>query len=68
MAMALTDLARKGHTHPIPGAAKVEVTSDGRKLPSELQDMENLCLWTKRIMRANDVNPDPIPQWSFAPR
>ena len=33
--------------------------SDGRKTPSEVQDMENLRLWTKRLMRANEVNPDP---------
>ena len=31
----------------------------GEKLPSELQDIESLRLWTTRIMRANDVNPDP---------
>ena len=31
----------------------------GEKLPSEVQDMENLRLWTKRLMRANEVNPDP---------
>ena len=52
--------AQRPSTHPIPGAAMGGVSYQmGEKLPSELQDMESLRLWTKRIMRANDVNPDP---------
>tara|TARA_X000001036_G_scaffold397191_1_gene399254 strand:- start:48 stop:845 length:798 start_codon:yes stop_codon:yes gene_type:complete len=31
----------------------------GEKLPTQVQDMESLRLWTKRLMRANEVNPDP---------
>ncbi len=52
--------AQRPSTHPIPGAAMGGVSYQmGEKLPSELQDIESLRLWTKRIMRANDVNPDP---------
>ena len=52
--------ALRPSTHPIPGAAMGGVAYQmGEKLPSEVQDMENLRLWTKRLMRANEVNPDP---------
>ena len=52
--------ALRPSTHPIPGAAMGGVVYQmGEKLPSEVQDMENLRLWTKRLMRANEVNPDP---------
>ena len=31
----------------------------GERVPDELQDMDGLRLWTRRLMRANEVNPDP---------
>ena len=52
--------ALRPSTHPIPGAAMGGVVYQmGEKLPTEVQDMESLRLWTKRLMRANEVNPDP---------
>ena len=52
--------ALRPSTHPIPGAAMGGVVYQmGEKLPTEVQNMENLRLWTKRLMRANEVNPDP---------
>ena len=52
--------ALRPSTHPIPGAAMGGVAYQmGEKLPTQVQDMESLRLWTKRLMRANEVNPDP---------
>ncbi len=31
----------------------------GERVPNDLQDNAGLRLWTKRLMRANEVNPDP---------
>ena len=31
----------------------------GGRVPETRQDVDNLKLWTRRIMRANEVNPDP---------
>lgn len=31
----------------------------GERVPSDLQDIAGLRLWTRRLMRANEVNPDP---------
>lgn len=52
--------ALRPSTHPIPGAAMGGVMYQmGERLPKTLQDVEGLRLWTRRIMRANEVNPDP---------
>ncbi|MCB1693562.1 MAG: CoA transferase [Pseudomonadales bacterium] len=47
-------------THPIPGAAMGGVMYQmGGRVPETLQDIEGLRRWTRRLMRANEVNPDP---------
>ena len=52
--------AHRPSTHPVPGAAMGGVMYQMREeLPNEIQDFEGLCLWTRRLMRANEVNPDP---------
>jgi crotonobetainyl-CoA:carnitine CoA-transferase CaiB-like acyl-CoA transferase len=52
--------AQRPSTHPVPGAAMGGVMYQMREdLPSELQDIDGLRLWTRRLMRANEVNPDP---------
>ncbi len=52
--------ALRPSTHPIPGAAMGGVMFHmGERLPAELQDIEGLRTWTARLMRANEVNPDP---------
>jgi crotonobetainyl-CoA:carnitine CoA-transferase CaiB-like acyl-CoA transferase len=52
--------ALRPSTHPIPGAAMGGVMYQmGGRVPHELQDMDGLRLWTRRLMRANEVNPDP---------
>ncbi|MDP6377847.1 MAG: CoA transferase [Pseudomonadales bacterium] len=52
--------ALRPSTHPIPGAAMGGVVYQmGERVPETLQDMEDLRLWTRRLMRANEVNPDP---------
>ncbi|MEJ2131859.1 MAG: CoA transferase, partial [Gammaproteobacteria bacterium] len=52
--------AERPSTHPIPGAAMGGVLYElGERVPDELQDMGGLRLWTRRMMRANEVNPDP---------
>ena len=52
--------AQRPSTHPIPGAAVGGVLYQlGERVPSELQDIEGLRRWTPRLMRANEVNPDP---------
>jgi crotonobetainyl-CoA:carnitine CoA-transferase CaiB-like acyl-CoA transferase len=52
--------ANRPSTHPIPGAAMGGVMYQmGENLPKELQDVNALRRWTRRLMRANEVNPDP---------
>jgi crotonobetainyl-CoA:carnitine CoA-transferase CaiB-like acyl-CoA transferase len=52
--------AHRPSTHPIPGAAMGSVMYQmGGQLPSDLQDIDGLKLWTRRLMRANELNPDP---------
>lgn len=52
--------ADRPSTHPIPGAAMGGVFYElSERVPNALQDMEGLRLWTRRLMRANEVNPDP---------
>ncbi len=52
--------AQRPSTHPIPGAAMGGVLYQmGERVPTELQDIDGLRLWTRRLMRANEVNPDP---------
>lgn len=52
--------ALRPSTHPIPGAAMGGVLYQmGERVPAELQDVDGLRLWTRRLMRANEVNPDP---------
>lgn len=52
--------AQRPSTHPIPGAAMGGVMYQmGGRVPSALQDIDGLRLWTRRLMRANEVNPDP---------
>ena len=52
--------AHRPSTHPIPGAAMGGVMYQMREaLPSTLQDFKNLRRWTSRLMRANELNPDP---------
>ena len=52
--------ALRPSTHPIPGAAMGGVVYQmGGSLPKDVQGMEDLRLWTRRMMRANEVNPDP---------
>ena len=52
--------AQRPSTHPIPGAAMGGVLYQlGERVPPTIQDIEGLRLWTRRLMRANEVNPDP---------
>lgn len=52
--------AQRPSTHPIPGAAMGGVLYHmGERVPDDLQDIDGLRLWTRRLMRANEVNPDP---------
>jgi crotonobetainyl-CoA:carnitine CoA-transferase CaiB-like acyl-CoA transferase len=52
--------AMRPSTHPIPGAAMGgAIHQMGGSLPHDLQDFESLKLWTSRLMRANELNPDP---------
>ncbi len=52
--------AQRPSTHPIPGAAMGGVLYQmGERIPAELQDIASLRTWTRRLMRANEVNPDP---------
>jgi crotonobetainyl-CoA:carnitine CoA-transferase CaiB-like acyl-CoA transferase len=52
--------ALRPSTHPIPGAAMGGVLYQlGERVPQAVQDMAGLRLWTRRLMRANEVNPDP---------
>lgn len=52
--------AHRPCTHPIPGASMGGVLYQmGQRIPETLQHFESLRLWAARIMRANEVNPDP---------
>lgn len=52
--------ALRPSTHPIPGAAMGGVLYQmGERVPDTPQDMDSLRQWTRRLMRANEVNPDP---------
>ncbi len=52
--------ARRPSTHPIPGAAIGGALFQLREnVPTELLNDEGLRLWSSRLMKANDVNPDP---------
>ena len=47
-------------THPIPGASMGGVVYQmGGSLPDELLSFDEHVKWASRIMRANEVNPDP---------
>lgn len=52
--------ALRPSTHPIPGAAMGGVMYQmGGSLPNNLQQTEILRQWCRRLMRANELNPDP---------
>ncbi|MCP5178948.1 MAG: CoA transferase [Pseudomonadales bacterium] len=52
--------AHRPSTHPIPGAGMGGVHLQmGGSLPATLLDLQGLRDWSRRIMRANEVNPDP---------
>ena len=52
--------AQRPSTHPIPGAAMGGVLFQlGERVPEALQDIEGLRLWARRLIRANELNPDP---------
>ncbi len=52
--------ADRPSTHPIPGAALGGVLYQlGYRVPNTPQSIDSLRLWTRRLMRANEVNPDP---------
>ncbi|MBM4202947.1 MAG: hypothetical protein FJ194_02190 [Gammaproteobacteria bacterium] len=52
--------AHRPSTHPIPGAGMGGVHLQmGGQLPTELLDLDQLRAWSRRLMRANEVNPDP---------
>ena len=52
--------AQRPSTHPIPGAAMGGVLFQmGERVPEALLGIEDLRLWTRRLMHANEVNPDP---------
>lgn len=52
--------ALRPSTHPIPGAAMGGVMYQmAEHLPKALQNFEDHRLWTSRLMRANELNPDP---------
>ncbi len=52
--------AHRPSTHPIPGAGMGGVHLQmGGELPSRQLDLMELRAWSRRLMRANEVNPDP---------
>ncbi|MBV1879155.1 MAG: CoA transferase [Pseudomonadales bacterium] len=52
--------ALRPSTHPIPGAAMGGVLFQmAERVPQDLQEMPNLRAWTRKLMHANEVNPDP---------
>ncbi len=52
--------AHRPSTHPVPGAAMGGVWFQmAGNLPDRLLELDELRDWSRRIMRANEVNPDP---------
>lgn len=52
--------AQRPSTHPVPGAAMGGALYQmGERVPDTVQDIDSLRLWTRRLMRANELNPDP---------
>ena len=52
--------AHRPSTHPIPGASVGGVFYQmGESLPSTLENPASLVAWTSKLMRANELNPDP---------
>ncbi len=52
--------AHRPSTHPIPGAAMGGVFFQmGGRLPDHLLSLDEARDWSRRLMRANEVNPDP---------
>ena len=52
--------ALRPSTHPIPGAAMGGVMYQmAEHLPEALQNFEDHRMWSSRLMRANELNPDP---------
>ena len=52
--------AARPSTHPVPGALMGgAVYQMGGRLPADLLDFEDQRLWASRIMRANELSPDP---------
>ncbi len=51
--------ALRPSTHPIPGAAMGGAAYQAGGAPEELLSLEDLREWSRRLMRANEVNPDP---------
>ncbi|MBD3649268.1 MAG: CoA transferase, partial [Pseudomonadales bacterium] len=51
--------ARRPSTHPIPGAALGGAGYQAGGTPEELLDLPQLRETARRLMRANEVNPDP---------
>ncbi|MBX3706721.1 MAG: CoA transferase [Pseudomonadales bacterium] len=52
--------ALRPSTHPIPGAAMGGVLFQlGERVPREVLPIEAVRSWTRRLMCANEVNPDP---------
>lgn len=52
--------AQRPSTHPVPGAAMGGVLYQmGEGVPDTPQDIDGLRVWSRRLMRANELNPDP---------
>ena len=52
--------AQRPSTHPVPGAAVGGALYQlGERLPKDRLDPKGLRLWCQRLMRANEMNPDP---------
>lgn len=52
--------ATRPSTHPVPGALMGgAVYQMGGMLPADVLDFEGQRLWASRIMRANELSPDP---------
>ena len=52
--------AHRPSTHPVPGAALGGALFHlGERVPDSVQPISGLRSWTSRLMRANELNPDP---------
>lgn len=52
--------AQRPSTHPVPGAALGGVLYHlGERVPTDVLPAEEVRTWTRRLMCANEVNPDP---------